>query len=258
MKLAPKSFVPFLMAGDPDLATTEACASALIEGGAAALEIGLPFSDPVADGPVLQLAAERALKVGTTAAKVLELVSRLRARHPSTPLVLFTYFNPLLAYGLERLVRDAKAAGVTALLVVDLPPEESDELCGLCAREGLENVFLASPTTSDERLREVGRRATGFVYVVARAGVTGARDRLPAELARRVEHIRRLVDRPLAVGFGVSSGAQAVQVARMAEGVVVGSALVERIAQAQDKQAAVEASRSFAREIRSALEGDPS
>lgn len=250
-RLRRAAFVPFLMAGDPDLETTARLVVALDEAGADVVELGVPFSDPVADGPVNQAAAGRALAAGTTLAGVLATVAGLRAR-TDLPLVLFSYFNPIHRYGLARFAEHAAASGVDGVLCVDLPPEEArgDYLDGL-ARHGLDPIFLLAPTSTKARVKAVARAGSGFVYYVSRTGVTGERDELPAGLAREVRALRKALRLPVAVGFGISTPEQAGAVGRIADGVVVGSALVRRAAEAADPVAAV---REIARELRAALE----
>lgn len=248
------AFVPFLMAGDPDFETTEACASALIEEGASAVEIGMPFSDPVADGPVLQAAAERALAKGATTEKVLALVAKIHDRHPQARLVLFGYLNPILAYGQARFVREARAAGAAALLAVDLPLEEAASLRADSQAVGLGNVFLVSPTTTIERARAAAEASqAAFLYVVSSFGVTGARAQISQGLEAQVARLREITQTPLGIGFGVSNAEQAVRVGRVADAVIVGSALVDRLARAPDQAAAVREARAFAREIMAGL-----
>ena len=228
------AFVPFLMAGDPDLATTGELVEALAAAGADLVELGVPFSDPIADGPVNQAAAARALASGTTLAGILELASRLR-RRVELPLVLFSYFNPILRYGVARFAEHAAASGVDGVLCVDLPPEEADgAYLRALGAHGLDPVFLLAPTSTRERMRAVARAGRGFVYYVSRTGVTGERDELPPALAAEVREVRRRVALPVAVGFGVSTPEQVRAVARIADGVVVGSALVRLAAEGGD------------------------
>lgn len=220
-----KGLVGYLTAGDPDLATSERHIRAALAAGLDVLELGVPFSDPTADGPVIQEAAQRALAAGTTLAGVLELVRRLR-RDSAVPIVLFGYANPFYSYGFDRLCRDAAAAGADGFLVVDLPHEESEELRAFAARDGLCVIPLVAPTTGEARAAGILREARGFVYYIMVTGVTGARDRVAVDLAEHVAALRRVTDLPVAVGFGVSTGAQARAAAASADAVVVGSALV--------------------------------
>jgi tryptophan synthase alpha chain len=221
------AFVPFIMAGDPSLEATARFVRALAAAGADAIELGVPFSDPIADGPTNQRAASRAQAAGTTAAGVLDLVAGLRAGGLETPIVLFTYLNPLLALGpyAERVAE----AGVDGVLAVDLPPEEATEHEQALAEAGVDRIYLAAPSTPGDRLTRLGSAGSGFLYYVSRYGVTGARNELPEDLADRVRAVRGAVDRPVAVGFGISSPEQAAAVASVADGVVVGSALVRVI-----------------------------
>ena len=218
------AFIPYLTAGDPTLRWTRRFSAALGRAGADLIELGVPFSDPIADGPVNQRAAERSLKAGTTLAKILDFAAA--GGTGGIPAMLFTYLNPLLRMGLADFARRARRAGIAGVLTVDLPPEEAAQYRRALAGSGLETAFLAAPTTSDERLKAIGRASTGFVYYVSRLGVTGARKDLAAGLAGDVARVRRLTRRPVAVGFGISTPAQAAAVGRVADGVVVGSALV--------------------------------
>jgi tryptophan synthase alpha chain len=240
------AFVPFVMAGDPDLPTTVQIVRALARAGADVVELGVPFSDPIADGPENQAAATRALAAGTTLELVLATVAELRAA-TAVPLVLFSYFNPILRYGIDRFAEHAAASGVDGVLVVDLPPEEAagEYLDALRARE-IDRIFLLAPTSTAVRRRAVRRAGSGFVYYVSRTGVTGERDALPRELTREVDAVRRAVDLPVAVGFGISTPEQAASVARIADGVVVGSALVRRIAAEGDAARLAPAVEEFA------------
>jgi tryptophan synthase alpha chain len=223
------AFVPYLTAGDPDLETTGELLLALDRAGADVVELGVPFSDPIADGPVNQAAAARALAAGTTLAGVLARVAALRGA-TSVPIVLFTYFNPLHAYGLERLAEHAAASGVDGVLCVDLPPEEAaGTYLGALERAGVDPIFLLAPTSTGARRKAVARAGRGFVYYVSRTGVTGERAELPRGLAREVAGLARKVGLPVAVGFGISTPEQVARVARLADGVVVGSALVRLV-----------------------------
>jgi len=220
------ALVTFVTAGDPDLATTEEVVLELERAGADLIELGVPFSDPMADGPTIQLSSDRALASGTTLPGILQLVRRLRLRS-QVPIVLMGYFNPIFAYGAERFAADAAAAGVDGLLVVDLPPEEAAELKGASDARGLDLIFLLTPTSDRSRIEAVSGLGSGFIYYVSVNGVTGARSAVADTLAARVSEVRGELSLPLVVGFGISDPAQAGQVARMADGVVVGSALVK-------------------------------
>jgi tryptophan synthase alpha chain len=220
------ALVTFVTAGDPDLATTEQVVLELERAGVDIIELGVPFSDPMADGPTIQLSSERALAAGTTLPAILEMVRTLRSR-TQVPIVLMGYFNPIFAYGAERFAADAAAAGVDGVLVVDLPPEESDELKVSADQHGLDLIFLLTPTSNATRVEAVSRLGSGFIYYVSVTGVTGARTAVADTLAARVTEVRGALNLPLVVGFGISDAAQAAKVAEVADGVVVGSALVK-------------------------------
>jgi tryptophan synthase alpha chain len=223
------AFIPFLMAGDPDLATTAGLVEALVAGGADLVELGVPFSDPIADGPVNQRAAVRALESGTTLERILEMVATLR-EHIRVPIILFSYFNPIRARGIELFAEQAVASGVDGVLCVDLPPEEAAEsYVPVLRKKGLDTVFLLAPTSTPERIKLVGQASTGFVYYVSRTGVTGERELLTKTLAKEVKRVRKRLDLPVAVGFGISSPEQVESVGALADGVVVGSALVRLV-----------------------------
>ncbi len=227
------ALVVFVEAGDPDLATTARLLPSLAAAGADVLEMGIPFSDPIADGPVIQRAHERGLASGTTLGAALDLLSGLRRDGFDAPVVLFSYANPILAMGEEAFAARAAAAGADGVLVTDLPPEEGKRLSALLRRAGLDPVYLVAPTSSDERLRRAAALSRGFVYLVSRAGVTGARAALPEDLAPLVERVKRQVTRlPVAVGFGLSTPEQVAAVGRLADGAVVGSAVVSRMEEA--------------------------
>ncbi len=250
-----KAFVPYITAGDPDLETTAALVRLLERAGADAIELGVPFSDPIADGPVNQRAAERAIRAGTTLASVIDLAASLRADGVEAALVLFTYVNPVLAFGVERFAAAAAAAGVDGVLVTDLPVDEAVDSGYEAALRGraLDRIYLATPTTTEARLRKVREAGSGFLYYVSRTGVTGARDALPETLPVEVARARRQVERPVAVGFGISTPAQAAEVARVADGVVVGSAIVERVERLG--RGALEDVSVFARALAEAVHG---
>lgn len=223
------ALVTFLMAGDPDLATSLAILKALPKAGADVIELGMPFTDPMADGPPIQAAGLRALAAGTTLAKTLKLASDFRADDPATPIVLMGYYNPIYVYGVDAFLRDAKAAGVDGLIVVDLPPEEDAELCLPALEAGLNFVRLATPTTDDARLPTVLAHTSGFVYYVSITGITGAASPEIAKVAAAVRRIKAHTSLPVAVGFGVKNAASAAAIAAHADAVVVGSALVEAL-----------------------------
>lgn len=246
-----RGLIPFITAGDPDLETSYDLLLELAQAGAAIVELGVPFSDPMADGPVIQRASQRALnsrKDGIGVADILDLVKRARLQ-TEVPIVLFSYFNPLLQYGLERLARDAKSAEVDAVLVTDLVPEEASEFSEMLNAGGLDMIFLVAPTSTDSRLRLVAECASGFIYAVSRAGVTGSQENVSSEAAGLVARVRQVSDLPVAVGFGISTARQVEEVWRYADAAVVGSALVaeiERVAGAQDL---VQKIGMFAREL---------
>jgi tryptophan synthase alpha chain len=221
--------VTFIMAGDPDYTTSLALARALPKAGADVIEFGMPFTDPMADGPAVQAAGLRALRGGQTLTKTLELVRGFRANDNTTPLVLMGYYNPIYVYGVDKFLRDALSAGVDGLIVVDLPPEEDTELCLPALGAGLSFVRLATPTTDDKRLPAVLRNTSGFVYYVSITGITGAAAPDAPKVAAAVARIKRHTRLPVAVGFGVKTGAQARAIAEGADAVVVGSALVEAV-----------------------------
>lgn len=221
------AFLPYFPVGYPSYTDSIEIILALAAAGADAIEIGIPFSDPLADGPTIQAAAQVALANGITVRRCLEAVSDLRARGLRVPVILMGYLNPLLAYGLDAFVQDAHRAGVDGLIVPDLPPEEAGPLGLACAREGLALIFLLAPTSSLDRIALVTARSTGFVYLVSVTGVTGARDGLPPDLAEFVARVRARTTQPLALGFGISRPDQARAVAALADGVIVGSAIVK-------------------------------
>jgi tryptophan synthase alpha chain len=218
------AFVAYLTAGDPSLAVTPDLLDALVAGGADVIELGVPFSDPMADGPVIQRAAARAIKAGTTLARVLETVSERRRLLP-VPIVLFGYYNPFFRYGVDALARDARAAGVDGFLCVDLPPEEAADLAAALDRHQLDLIRLLAPTTPLGRARTIAKTASGFLYFVSVLGVTGARAELPAELPDLVRRVRSVTDLPVGVGFGVQTPEQARWLAGFADAVIVGSAI---------------------------------
>ncbi|MFA4945087.1 MAG: tryptophan synthase subunit alpha [Lentisphaeria bacterium] len=249
-----KALVTYVTAGDPDLAVTERLLPELASAGADMIELGAPFSDPMADGPTIQAACQRALKAGTTLPKILAMMRRLHGRLPC-PVVLFGYYNVFLQYGLERLAAELPACGIEGLLVVDLPHEEAAELEPALAAHGLSRITLLAPTTPPERAATLLKAARGFVYYITVTGVTGARKELPADLAAKLAALRRLSPVPVVAGFGVGTPEQARQVAAHADGVVVGSALVQRLATAESPAAGVAAATALVREIAAALRG---
>lgn len=231
-----KGFIPFITAGDPDLETTEQILIELAQAGATLIELGVPFSDPMADGPVIQRASERALKNSFGLEDLLDMVARSRAQI-DTPIILFSYFNPLLQFGVKRLAKAARGAGIDGVLVTDLTPEEAGEFEAELRANDLDMIFLVAPTSTDERLQLVAEHASGFVYAVSRAGVTGTRETVSAEAENLVTRMRQFTSLPIAVGFGISTVEQVRDVHRYADAVVVGSAIVaemERLSNAPD------------------------
>ena len=231
-------FVAYVTCGDPDLATTREIVLAAIEAGADVIELGVPFSDPVADGPVIQRASERALKHGTSLGQVLTLASEVRQHAQSTGLVVFTYLNPILRMGMEKFCAVARHAGVDGVLVTDLPVEEAGEYLRCMKANDLAPIFLAAPTSPDERLKRIAEASRGFVYSVSRTGVTGARQQLADDAKKLVKRLRRVTKLPVAVGFGISSAEQFAAVGEFADAVVVGSAIVDTVERNRGREAA--------------------
>ncbi len=248
-------FVPFIMAGDPTIEATLATVDVLVQEGADIVELGVPFTDPLADGPVIQAAAERGIKNCPSLQSALDVLRKIRERHPKLPVVVFTYANPLFRMGFVKAARAMRAAGASAVLVVDLPPEEASDHIAAMRGEDIDTVFLASPTTTPARLKLVGEASRGFVYYVSRLGVTGAQRELSTSLAEEVSRLRGAVKIPIAVGFGVSNGEQARAVSRIADGVIVGSAIVDRMAKANSDSERVESVRALTRELVAGVRG---
>ena len=243
-----KGFIPFITAGDPDLETTRELIVELARAGATVIELGVPFTDPMADGPVIQRASERALRHGFDLAEVLQVVFDAR-KQTDVPIVLFSYYNPLLQFGIARLAGEAKSAGVDGVLVTDLVPEEASEFAAVLRANNLDMIFLVAPTSTDERLKMVAERATGFIYAVSRAGITGAREEMSAEAEKLVKRVRRFSDLPIAVGFGVSTPEHVIGVWRFADAAVVGSALVAEIERHSNRVELVTAVGKLARNL---------
>lgn len=243
------AFVPFIMAGDPSLESLPQMLQALVAGGANIIEVGVPFSDPIADGPTNQQAAERALARGTSLKGILAVLSTQSVRDLNVPIILFSYANPIFCMGLENFSKRAQAAGVAGVLVVDLPPEEADEMVPILQAAELEWVSLASPTTPLERLVRINALATGCVYYVARAGVTGAQAELSESLSSELAAVRAAVDAPLIVGFGISTAEHVAALKDQADGVVVGSALVKTMAAANSPEEACLALEEYVRKL---------
>ena len=235
--------VVYITAGDPSLEATRAIALAAIDAGADVIELGVPFSDPLADGPVIQRASERALTRGTSLANVLRLAREIRAERPAAGLVVFSYLNPILRYGLARFASDAAAAGVDGVLATDMIVEEAAEYLAELARVGLAPIFLAAPTSPDERLKAIAEHSKGFVYAISRTGITGKQQALTTDAAALVARIRRWSKLPVAVGFGISNAEHVAQVAEFADAAVVGSAIVELIERSTAETASGEVAR---------------
>ena len=244
------ALMPYFPLGFPDAQTSLDVITALSKTGVDAFEIGLSFSDPLADGPVIQHATQVALEKGITVRRALEMIAELRSRGVSQPFLVMGYYNPILACGLEEFVREAASAGADGFIVPDLPPEEADDLDWMCRERGLGLIYFLAPTSTDDRVTLVAERAQGFIYLVSVSGVTGARTQLAGGLSDIVGRIRRATATPIAIGFGVSTPEQASQVSRIADGVIVGSALVQIVDRAEDKpQAAVQ----FIRELKTRM-----
>lgn len=231
-----KALIPFITAGDPKLASTVPLMHALVEAGADVIELGVPFSDPMADGPVIQRASERALEHGTSLHDVLAMVSEFRRQDNDTPVVLMGYLNPVENFGYEAFAKAAQSAGVDGLLTVDLPPEEAEEAAPLLRRHGIAPIFLLAPTSTDERMASIARHAEGFVYYVSLKGVTGSSNLDVQGVADKLAQIRRHTDLPIGVGFGIKDAATAAAVAQVSDAVIVGSSLV-RLIEEQGEQA---------------------
>ena len=229
-----RGFIPFITAGDPDLDTTKELIVELARVGSTVIELGIPFSDPLADGPVIQRASERALSHGFGIEDVLAIVVEAR-KETDVPIILFSYFNPLLQFGIERLASECSQSGVDGILVTDLIPEEAEEFAATLRRNDLDLIFLVAPTSTDDRLRLISERASGFIYAVSRAGVTGVREEMSAEAERLVQRVRQFTDLPVAVGFGISTPEHVRDVWRYADAAVVGSAIVEMIERNADE-----------------------
>ena len=250
-----KGFIVYIGAGDPNLETTRQLAVAFDKAGVDILELGVPFSDPLADGLVNQLAAQRGLESGATPPKVLETVAAIR-RDSEIPVVLYIYFNLAYRYGLEKFIHDAAKAGVDGLLVLDLPPEESGDYEPLMRAAGLCNIYLVAPTTPDDRIERIVKRATGFIYYISREGVTGMQEKVAANLAQMTARIRKHTELPIAVGFGISNPEQAKRAASCADAVVVGSAVVNQIAACGKTAQTVSIVSQFVRSLADAVKGE--
>jgi len=224
-----KAFIPYIMAGDPNIGRTRELIRILEECGADIIELGVPFSDPLADGPTIQKAAKRALDEGVTLKKVIELVGNMRIT-TQIPIILMTYYNPVFKYGEERFVHEASAAGVDGIIVPDLPPDEAGNLIKHAGKSGLDTIFLLAPTSTEDRIQKVAKASTGFIYYVPITGITGSKLSPDASIESHIARIRSVTDKPLAVGFGISTPEEAAGISLFADGVIVGSAIVKRVA----------------------------
>jgi len=246
-----KAFIAYITAGDPDLKTTERIVLALEKSGVDLVELGIPFSDPIADGPTIQAASQRALKHGATLKKIFAMVKDLR-RRTEIPIVFMTYCNPVFKFGLAGFFKACHNTGVDGVIVPDLPIEEAGGLVKLGRKNGVSTIFLAAPTSSKDRAREIAARSRGFIYYVSLTGVTGAREKLPAEVLSNVRMIKSVTDKPVAVGFGISDAKQARMIAKVADGVIVGSAIVKIVGARDNIIAKVS---NFARKLAKAIHG---
>ena len=253
-KAGRKVLIPFITAGDPDPEWTVAVMHALVDAGAGLIELGVPFSDPMADGPVIQLASERAIEKQVTLAGVLKMVEVFRQTDPVTPVILMGYMNPVERYGRTRLPADATAAGVDGILLVDCPPEERDDLGVAMIAAGLDGICLVAPTTTRERVEYISRVASGFIYYVSIKGITGGGQQDLPELSEPVQQIREFSDLPVAVGFGIKNAEMAVKVAAHADAVVMGSALVEVLSKAKTREQACSIATAFLAPVRESLD----
>ena len=247
------ALIPYIAAGDPDLATTRSAIRTLAEAGADMIELGIPFTDPIADGPTIQQSCERALRHPFSLADILNLVRDIRADGVEIPIILMSYANPIFAAGFENFASQAAASGVDGVLVTDIPPEEAEDYAASMNAHGLKTVFLCSPTTSIERLQMIGRASTGYVYYVAHAGVTGIRDSLPPDIADTLKKLKSSLSKPLCVGFGISTPQQARALSPHADGLIVGSAIVRHF---EDKQgdSLQESLHSFTQSLKKAMQ----
>ncbi len=230
-----KAFIPYIMAGDPSIEKTKEIVLMFEECGADIVELGVPFTDPLADGPTIQRAAERALKNGVTLKKVIAIVKDLRQK-TKIPLVLMTYYNPVFKYGEKRFIADAKDAGVDGVIIPDLPPDEAGEFIRLAKNAALASIFLLAPTSTEDRIKKVASSSTGFIYYVSITGITGAQLLLDGSIEKSINGIHRITDKPVAVGFGVSTPDEAKAVAGISDGVVIGSAIVKKAQGSLDKE----------------------
>ena len=248
-----KALVAFVTAGDPDLETTRELFSVIEEGGADIIELGVPFSDPLADGPVIQAASQRSLKSGTTLKKIIQLVRDIR-QSSQLPIVLMTSFNPVFAYGQEAFVSDAVEAGVDGVIIPDLPPEEAGEFDGLAQAQALDVIYLLAPTSTSDRIQMVGSKSRGFIYYVSLTGVTGARDSLAKGVEEKVAQIKQNTALPVLIGFGISGPSQAKAASQCSDGVIVGSAIVRMIEENSNSAERNEKLKDFVRSVKQSLQ----
>ena len=251
-----RALIPYVTAGDPDLATTKALVLDMVRHGGDLIELGVPFSDPLADGPIIQRASLRALQGGTTLRKILQMVMELR-RETDVPLILMTYYNPIFRYGEEAFVAAALAAGIDGIIVPDLPPEEAHTLSALTLGTPLDLIFLMAPTSTPARMALIADASQGFIYYVSRLGITGVRERLADDLGTMLTHVRACTSKPVAVGFGVSNPEHVRLVAELADGVVVASAIVKLLEEAQGREAMLDGVRAFVAALKAATRPVP-
>ncbi len=246
------AFIPYVTAGFPDMETTEALIPRLEQAGADMIELGVPFSDPIADGPTIQKASTAAIEAGTTLRGILDMAARLRKK-TQIPLILFSALNPLLSFGLKELAMACVRIGIDGLLVPDLPPEEAAGLIFECRRKSLSLIFLAAPTTPSARLKMIAKKSTGFIYFISTTGVTGARDSMDSSLFAHLKELRALTDKPVAVGFGISRPEHVARLKDQVDGVIVGSALVRCLEEEGSREARLQRAESFVKSLSSAL-----
>ena len=251
-KLKKAAFIAFLTTGDPDLKTTEALALSFESAGVDILDLGVPFSDPMADGPTIQAASQRALKNKVNLKQLLELVARVR-KTSQLPIALMSYYNPVFHYGVKKFVHDAKAAGVDGVIIPDLPPEEAKDLITEAKKADLSTVFFAAPTTTNDRLKGIVNAATGFIYYVSLAGVTGARQSLPQQIKKDVLRVKSITKKPVCVGFGISTAQQVKEIGAFSDGIIVGSAIIKEMEKHTGRKDLVKVVSSFVSNLSNAL-----
>ena len=249
-----KAFVVYVTAGDPKLSYTEKLIVELEKSGVDLVEIGIPFSDPLADGPTIQKASQRALKSGVHIRSILKMVRSLRKK-VKIPLCFMTYYNIVSHYGLKKFIKDSKSSGVDGIIVPDLPPEEGKDLVDISKKEDFSSIFLAAPTSTKERLKNIAAKSTGFIYYVSLTGVTGARKKLPTDIVKHVNDLKRITNKPVLVGFGVSTPEQAKRISRLADGVIVGSAVIKVIENNIKNKDLVKKAANFAKRLAKAVHG---